>query len=172
METRFNLCPDCDRCPEVVITGERVRISDDKNLLRGIRTSRAQAWSVRPAVSQVEDMIPTAEKKPCQANVNGPNWAMSDRRPYCPHRALETSAADRGGGHLIGGARVAGRPSARSTAIRLVRTTGPTYVPDPSARGAQDGRERQDEKPNGETVTLVVGPPDDRRRQSPQAERH
>lgn len=34
METRFNLCPDCDRCPEVVITDECVCIGEDHNVVR------------------------------------------------------------------------------------------------------------------------------------------
>lgn len=34
MEIRVNLCPDCDRCPEVVITDECVCIGEDENVAR------------------------------------------------------------------------------------------------------------------------------------------
>jgi len=34
MEVRLSLCPDCDRCPEVTITDEEVRIGEDENTVR------------------------------------------------------------------------------------------------------------------------------------------
>jgi hypothetical protein len=33
-EVRVTLCPDCDRCPEVVITDECVCIGEDENTVR------------------------------------------------------------------------------------------------------------------------------------------
>lgn len=34
METRFNLCPVCGRCPEVLITEDCVCIGEDQNIVR------------------------------------------------------------------------------------------------------------------------------------------
>jgi len=34
MEVRVSLCPDCDRCPEVVVTDEAVLIGEDENIVR------------------------------------------------------------------------------------------------------------------------------------------
>lgn len=34
METRISLCPNCDACPEVVITDECVCIGEDDNVAR------------------------------------------------------------------------------------------------------------------------------------------
>lgn len=34
MEVRVNLCPECDRCPEVLVTDECVCIGEKENLVR------------------------------------------------------------------------------------------------------------------------------------------
>ena len=31
---RFSLCPECEHCPEIEITGEGVRIGEDENTVR------------------------------------------------------------------------------------------------------------------------------------------
>ena len=31
---KFTLCPECEHCPEVEITGEGVRIGEDENTVR------------------------------------------------------------------------------------------------------------------------------------------
>lgn len=42
METRYSLCPNCDACPEVVITDDSVLIGEEDNQ---VRLSSAE-WNV------------------------------------------------------------------------------------------------------------------------------
>lgn len=51
MEIRVNLCPDCDRCPEVVITDDCVCIGEGQNI---VRLSHAEWNELVEAVKRAE----------------------------------------------------------------------------------------------------------------------
>lgn len=54
MEKRYSLCPNCDSCPEVVITDECVCIGEDDNV---VRLSHAE-WNELVAAVHRGDLAP------------------------------------------------------------------------------------------------------------------
>lgn len=57
-EVRLSLCPNCDSCPEVVVTDEEVTIGEEENHVRLTHDE----WNVLVAAIKSGDLAATEEK--------------------------------------------------------------------------------------------------------------